>query len=275
MGIFLRRIIPQPVRTAVVSRLRVIRWEGDYPSWPAAMRESGGYNEGRILRRSIRALRKVRAGGAKYEQDGVAFDAHPTVWPAMTAIREQVAKSNDRLRLVDFGGALGSLYFKFKPVWDGISDVRWQVIEQAHYVTAGRKEFADERLSFHLFAEAGPLMGESDVLLLSSVLQYLERPHETLDAMLAAHFSLVVMDRTPLITRGRDRLTVQHVPPALGRASYPCWHFDRDRLLAHFSADYEMRMEFPAADGRLEGADYRGFVFRRKVEAVSVPGSLP
>ncbi len=263
-GRLARRLVPQRLRRWLSYRWLEIRWEGDYASWQEVRRVAGGYDEARILRRSIRALRKVRTGHARYEQDGVAFESAPGGWPAMAAIREQAARSGDRLGLVDFGGALGSLYFKYQPVWDGISSVRWHVIEQPHFVTAGREEFADERLSFHLPDEAGAVSASANVLLLSSVLQYLEEPHTCLEAWLAHRFPLVVLDRTPLITRGRDRLTLQQVPPALGRASYPCWHFDRERLLAHFTADYELRLEFPGADGELGGASYRGFVFVRK-----------
>lgn len=275
LELFARHMVPRPVRRWLASRWQDIRWEGDYAGWPEARRAAGGYDQERILQRSIRALRKVRAGGARYEQDGVAFHAPPGGWPAMTAIRAQAAQSDGRLGLVDFGGALGSLYYKYKTVWDGIADVRWQVIEQPHYVAAGQREFADGRLTFHVQAEAAAVARTSDVLLLSSVLQYLEQPHENLDALLAHRFALVVLDRTPLITRGRDRLTVQQVPPAVGRASYPCWHFDRDRLLAHFAADYDLQLEFPGADGALGGAIYRGFVFRRRAGAVAAPRRLP
>jgi putative methyltransferase (TIGR04325 family) len=270
-----RVLIPEKMRRAVRRRWLDLRWEGDHPDWRSAQAASRGYDAPAILARVLHAARQVKRGEADYERDGVAFHGPTPAWPAWPWLLAWAHGNGGALRLLDFGGSLGSLYFQHRASLSGLAEVKWRVVEQPLFARAGAAELADPSLAFFESPEAAERDGRSDGLVLSSVLQYLERPHETMDELLSHRFPLVVMDRTPLITGGRDRLTVQHVPPALGRASYPCWHFNRERLLAHFAPAYILRHEFAAADGELGGASYRGFVFVRKDVLLEHPEDKP
>lgn len=259
----LRALVPPPVRRALRRRFLSIRWEGDYNSWPEAAARATGYHAPAILEKVQQALREVREGRALFERDGVAMREPAPPWPALPGITQAALSAGSRLRVLDFGGSLGSLYFQHKAAWDTFREVSWRVVEQPAFVAVGQRDLADSRLAFFATIESATAQGPTDVLLLSSVLQYLPEPHATLDLLLAKRFPLVVLDRVPLIDRGRDRLTIQHVPASINKASYPCWYFDRERLLAHFSAAYEIQAEFAGADGDRDGATYVGFVFKR------------
>lgn len=52
------------------------------------------------------------------------------------------------LKVCDFGGSLESTYYQNKKFLDKITDVSWGVVEQRHFVDAGKKDFEDDRLKF-------------------------------------------------------------------------------------------------------------------------------
>ena len=47
---------------------------------------------------------------------------------------------------------------------------------------------------------------------------------------------------------GRDRLTVQKVPPEIYSASYPCWFFDKKKFHAFFRDKYSVAATFDSSD---------------------------
>ena len=52
------------------------------------------------------------------------------------------------LSVLDFGGSLGSTYYQNKKFLDSLDDVSWNIVEQKHFVDAGKEDFEDERLRF-------------------------------------------------------------------------------------------------------------------------------
>jgi putative methyltransferase (TIGR04325 family) len=141
--------------------------------------------------------------------------------------------------------------------------VRWHVVEQAHFVAAGRREFETEGLRFFASLEEGAAAGPREVILLSSVLPYLEAPHALLAEVARLGFRQVIIDRTGFVTGGRDRLTRQQVPPAVYPASYPCWFFDRDTLLRSLGASYRVAAEWSTFDQADIAAEFRGLLLER------------
>jgi len=61
-----------------------------------------------------------------------------------------------------------------------------------------------------------------------------------------------------------SKLTVQRVPRHIYPATYPCWFFDRERLLAHFAPDFELVSEHANEDGAGSGLTFGGFLFARR-----------
>ena len=76
-------------------------------------------------------------------------------------------------------------------------------------------------------------------------------------------FGHVLIDRTGFVSGAADRLTVQRVPPAIYDASYPCWFFAREKLLAPFAADYRVVAEWPSFDAVDIAAEFRGLLLER------------
>lgn len=263
MKSFLKAVLPESWRRLLRPSRRWQWFRGDYRSWAEARAASAGYDDAAVLQRVVAATRDVRAGRAAWERDGSTF-AEPAVnEPLLAALQAVRAACGGKLDLVDFGGGLGGTWRQHRDALGGDTGVKWTVVEQPHYVTAGR-EFADGVVQFQPSLDAGPSSGPGRAVLLSSVLQYLEHPHELLGELDRRGFDHVIIDRTALAVDGRDRIVVQHTPPSLGGGSYPAWFFNRDRLLAALGPRFALQAEWPGFDDVDPRVAYRGFRFRRQ-----------
>lgn len=254
-----RGLLPRRWVDAIVERFFRVRWTGDYPDWATAKRASTGYDTEEILQKVVSATRAVRDGLARYERDGVVFHDEPPPWPALEYLRG--AASGGRLRVLDFGGALGSTYFQYRRALPEVKNVTWAVVEQPMFVGAGDVEFESAELGFYPTVTAAQSAGTADVLLLSGVIQCIEEPHALLAELLQMPWRLIVLDRVALHEGARDRLTVQKVPRSIYRASYPAWFFRQDGLMAHFAENYRCVAEFTNGDPGASGFRFMGFVF--------------
>jgi putative methyltransferase (TIGR04325 family) len=239
-------------------------FSGDFATWSEARARCSGYDSPLILERVTAAARAVRDGHAAYERDSVTFAEPAPHWPLLSCLMYAAARTGGRLEVLDFGGSLGSLYFQHRAWMDHLAAVRWRIVEQQAFVEVGRREFAVGGLSFHLSLEEACAEGRPSVVLLSSVLPYLEKPHDLLADIVQRGFPFVLIDRTGCVrSGGRDRLLIQRVPPSIYPASYPCWFFDYSGLVRHFARDYALRGKFAGFDRADIEADFAGLFFER------------
>lgn len=265
-----RRIVGRLQRIAGTQAPGGLGLTGDYASWGEALAASTGYDDAAILEKTRVAALKAKNGEAAFERDSLAFERAEYAWPMLAALLWVAAKDGGRLSVLDFGGSLGSTYFQHRAFLAGISGLRWNVVEQAGHVEVGRREFQDERLGFHPTIADAVADSAPNVVVLSSVLQYLDRPHEILTDILELDCDNLVLDRTTVWDGSRDRLCVQHVPPAIYDASYPCWVFSEGELNAQLAAAgfaevAELDTE-ELADGELRYRE-RGAVLERSATA--------
>ena len=73
----------------------------------------------------------------------------------------------------------------------------------------------------------------------------------------------IVVEGTGFTCGGGARLTVQHVPASIYRASYPCWFLDRAGLLAVLATHYRLAWELPSPGPAPEGGEFRSLVLER------------
>lgn len=257
------RLAPAPLRRWLGRRLHGRLYRGDYPDWPTARAAARGYDDAAILERVIAATRAVRDGEAAWERDTVLFrepERNERLWPVL---REAAESDAGRLRVLDVGGALGSVWWQHRRWLAELPEVRWCVVEQPAFVTAGRREFAGDTLQFHEGIDEAIRAERPNLILLSSVLPYVERPHALLASLADGECARLAIDRTGFTTLGRDRITVQHVPASIYEASYPCRLFDRAGLLAALGPRWRVADEWPSVDGSGPWFDYRGLWLRR------------
>lgn len=239
-------------------------WHGNYPSWEEAKNASTGYDTDEILNKVRTALLKIKNGEAVYERDSVLFDEIQYSWALLSALMLVTVKSNGRLSVLDFGGSLGSTYFQNRKFLDQLLDVTWNIVEQKHFVDAGKKDFENNRLKFYYDVNSCVEAEKPNVLVLSSVLQYIEKPYMLLDDILKYNFEYVLIDRTPFSTKNINEIKLQIVPPNIYSASYPCHFFNQEYFEGYFnSKKYNLIEKFDALDDSSSDYRFKGIILKK------------
>lgn len=245
-----------------------IQYGGRYADMASAAQHCATYAAAEILDNVAAATQAVLRGEAPAERDGVLLASKPVPYPIIAEILFSAARAGGkRLAVCDFGGSLGSVYRACDDFLAPLPAVAWGVVEQSHFVAYGQEHLADGRLQFYPSIEACCQAIAPDVLVLSSVLQYLEHPREFLGALAAGPWTSIIIDRTPLVSAPASFVAIQKLPKRWrGGASYPSWLFRRDELLDSLKG-FTLIAEFPASDGSIGSgahrADFHGFIFRR------------
>lgn len=217
-----------------------IRFEGDYENWADAASKCSGYDADGILTKVLDATLAVKRGDAAFERDSVLFNEIEYAWPVLAGLMGAAARNGGRLNVLDFGGALGSSYFQNREFLRMLPDSRWNVVEQAHYVEAGQANLQDEQLRFYKTIEDCLIENQPNVVLLSSVLQYLESPAEIVRKLSAVGATCLIVDRTSFSTQPEDRIIVQRVLPPIYDASYPMWVLSLERFKNMLDSDWRL-----------------------------------
>jgi len=244
-----------------------IRFTGDFKSWEEAERKSTGYSAPQILEKTRAALLKVKAGQAAFERDSMAFATMEHDFSLLAGLLRAAAADHGRLSILDFGGSLGGTYFQCREFLSPIDVLRWSVVDQPGHVACGKTDFANEELKFYGTIAECLREQNPNVLLLSGVLQYLREPYVFLENVLRGGIPCVIVERTAFNDAGRDRLTIQHVPPWLYDASYPAWFLSEPRFRKVFEEKYDLVCAYVSDEqAPLEGgkAVFKGFHFERK-----------
>ena len=218
-------------------------WFGDYPTWHEARNDTSGYDCNVILDKVKTSLLKVKSGEVMFERDSVIFDEIHYSWGVLAALLFEASKNKGKLEVLDFGGSLGSGYFQNRQALRHLESLHWSILEQGHFVFCGKENFENEELSFfHNYKEFAASRPVPHVLLLSSVIQYIEEPFELLKELLSYNISTVVIDITTFIDGDRDVITIQKVPPHIYDASYPARFFNKEKLIAFFTKHNYQKM---------------------------------
>ena len=236
-------------------------FSGNYSTWDEARKASGGYDSDVILSKVKDALLKVKSGAAVHERDSVLFEKVRYSWPLLASLLWIASREDNRLNVIDFGGSLGSSYFQNRKMLSHLRELTWNIIEQRNFVECGKQYFEDEHLRFYYGIEDCLKEQHADIILLSSVIQYLEEPYDLLQTIIGKRIKYLVFDRTPFLDRGNDRITVQKVPVEIYPASYPSWFFNLDKFLKFLSDDYELIADFESNDHATIPSVFKGFTF--------------
>ncbi len=199
------------------------------PTWQDALRVSAGYAATGIFEKALRAARDVRDGKAAFERDTVTFQQpeylhQMLAWMLVTRLR------HGKLSVLDFGGGFGSRYFQHKALFRDAGNLIWAVVEQSNIAEAGQAEFSTEALKFFETIEQAEQVVAPNFLMMSGVIQYLERPYDLLEALLVKKIPSLLIDRTMARQDMCDELYIQHVPPSIYQASYPVWFLDARKI---------------------------------------------
>lgn len=240
-------------------------WKGNYSSWNEAQKKCSGYNSDTIFTKVKEALLKVKSGEAIFERDSVIFDKIHYSFPLLSALSIVALKNKGKLNVLDFGGSLGSSYYQNRNIFKDINEFNWCIVEQPHFVKEGLISFADTNLHFFYDVESCMKEFRIDTLLLASVLQYLEDPYSFLDEIISKNIEYIIIDRTPILTKGEDRITIQKVPKNIYEAKYPCRILNEQKLVNYLSTHYDLIYDFESPERmNLKNAVLKAYFFKRK-----------
>jgi putative methyltransferase (TIGR04325 family) len=260
---FARDCLPTVVvRQLNKRRSRGLYFDGDFSSWKEANAHCTGYDAMDILDKVLAATLKVKHGDAVFERDSVLFDEIEYSWPVLTGLMWASARNDGKLNVLDFGGALGSGYYQNRKFLQSLLDVKWNVVEQAHFVEAGRKHIADEQLRFYKTIDECLQENQPNVILLSSVIQYLKSPNEILNLLKIANADCLLIDRTPFSELDTDKLVVQNVPASIYKASYPMWIFSRSKFESELLINWNIVAKNISPEGSAQTKNGFNFLFQ-------------
>lgn len=266
----LKQIVPKPLVKMIrkLKKTTEFAWFTPYPSWEEAKKASTGYDAQNILEECKNALLKVRDGEAVYERDSVIFDEIQYSWGLLAGLQKAALANNNELCIIDFGGSLGSTYYQNKKFLQDVKKITWCIVEQPHFVETGKQFFENEDLKFYSNIEDCLKEQKPNVLILSSVLQYLENPYEWVDKFISYQIPFIIFDRTAIVIDHKDMICLQHVPAEIHEASYPCWFFNKEKLLVHFEKTYDFLGAFdngfmPPSMLENKKLIWEGFIFKK------------
>lgn len=264
----LKELIPPFVYERVASLYRnlnknnFIYWEGDYKSWDEASALCKGYDASEVFEKVKSASLAVKNGNAVFERDGVLFYHEEYSWELLACLFKIATEFKGRLSVLDFGGSLGSTYFQQKKIVTGLFPLTWCIVEQKQFVEFGKAGLEDDVLKFEYTVEDALEKNDSNVLLLGSVLQYLQDPYTWLKKFRDKKIPYMLIDRTPFIQGSVDRLTVQHVPERIYKATYPGWFFSEQKFMETILKDYSLIASYTLQDKSNIRAEFKGLFLK-------------
>jgi putative methyltransferase (TIGR04325 family) len=258
------------MRRAMHRRDLGIFLDGDYITWEKAKVRCSGYDDKEILAKVLDATLKVKRGEAACERDSMLFDEMQYFRPVLAGLMWAAARNGGRLNVLDFDGALGSSYFQNRKFLQTLSEVHWNVVEQSNYVDAGQANIQNQNLRFYKTIKDCLDENQSQVILLSSVLQYLKEPEKLLEELTSLGIENILIDRTSFMADGEQkRIFVQHVPKSIYKASYPIWLFNENEFVRILSSKgYELIESFDALDSLDDRGVWKVFFFCRRGDHV-------
>lgn len=240
-------------------------WRGNYSSWAEAKQKCTGYDSSVILEKVTESSLKVKDGLVPYERDSVTFDQIMYSFPVLSGLMWVAARNEGKINVLDFGGSLGSSYFQNKEFLDSLKDYHWCIVEQPNFVATGKEKFENPKLHFFYTVDECLQSYPVDVVLFSSVLQYMETPFLMLDEIFSRNIKYIIVDLTRFLIKGPDRITIQKVPKWIYKANYCCWFFNEEKFLNHFSPFYDLIFDFTIPEIINVRSVCKGYFFKRKM----------
>lgn len=221
---------------------------GPYNTWEEAKKKATGYDAQDIID-SVRQAALAQKQNNTFVRDSVELEKPDHSYPLLTALLSLLLNKPD-INIIDFGGGLGSTYYNCKKfITSEKFRVIWHIIEQSNFVKIGQQDHQTESLLF--FDAIEHIKCDIDMLILSSVLQYLPNASELIKQIKEKKYPYIFIDRlaSHISMHQATTIMVEHVPTYVYKASYPCRIFNYDDLLNAFTDQYDVVSEFMANEG--------------------------
>lgn len=239
---------------------------GNFRCWDDAEKSVTGYEDAAIAQKVLQATKQVMEGKACYERDSILF-YNPEFNFRLIGIFGLLVARKNHINILDFGGALGSEYWKNRSfLYKFGTEFTWNVVEQDSYVKLGKEEVSNEELKF--YNNINQLKDKIDLVILSGILQYLPDYKSILSQLLDLDAEFILIERQ--IVSDKSRICVQYVGKNIYTASYPVHILEEKELLDIFMEKYKKVTEFVSevdpVKAYVDGKEfyYKGYLMERK-----------
>jgi putative methyltransferase (TIGR04325 family) len=222
-------------------------YAGEFQTWESGKSATRGYQDPEIAAKVAAGASAVLEGRAVYERDSIIFSSRQYSLPLAAALMWCGLKNCGTLKVLDFGGGLGTSYFQNLPFLSLLDRVEWAIVEQDSFVEQAKTVFAGSKLTFYSEIEEGLKRVSPDVVLVSSSLQYVEKPYDVLRAIVEQATEMVVFDRTLFGSGAEDFVTRQTVPDEIFSATIPTWIFSEPKFESFMSDRYLLVSRFSSS----------------------------
>lgn len=270
LKLVLKSLLPPILLTYLQRKIfkSLICFTGPYENWEQAQNDSFGYDDNYILEKVTNAILKVKNGEAVYERDAITFNKIQYSWPVAATLMWAAVENKGCLSILDFGGSLGSSYFQNRQLLDSLKTVRWSIIEQQKFVRRGKELLENNQLIFYEEIEECIQKENPNIVLFSSVLQYLKNPSETIKRAISHSPSFVVIDLTIVNSSSRNQIYVQKNPKNICHSSYSVQSLAESEILSVLiKENYQLidtfysSIDFPSL--QFINSEFKGFIFKK------------
>jgi putative methyltransferase (TIGR04325 family) len=217
----------------ILSRALLSRLIGFTPvdSWNTAVAKSVGYESTSVVGPVVEATRQLRD---EWQDAVLATSRYQQVATGMLyCIAQSALKPSQTIRVLDFGGGGADYFYQFQKFAPHFN-FDWTVLETPALAKAMQRELGQDHANVRWVDSFEKTIETYDVILCSSVLQYLEKPFEVL-AELVKKSQFLILNRIPLVDTAEHFVAVQRIVTKRKRGSYPAHFFSESKFVQDLS----------------------------------------
>ena len=264
INFYIKLIFPKFI-IKIINKLfnREIKFIGNYRNWSAAIKNSKGYSDNKIFIKSKESFLQVFRKKAKFERDSLLFYSEIINYPLIKILNKFQKTKGACLNVLDFGGSFGSTYFQNYSILKNKNRFDWAIVEQIKLVKFMRKFKLEDNLNFYLSISNYITQRRPDVVLFSSVIQYLKSPYKIINFLIKKKIKFFLFLKTPFFY-DKEVIKVQKVPKHIYDSSYPIRIFNQCSFLKIFlDNNYKVnRNYFPNEE--IDDIFFKNFIFELK-----------
>lgn len=202
-----------------------------------------GYSDLCIANKIYESTERVINGEAKYERDGLLFtddDWDVNIIASILFVMNFLKKNE--INIVDFGGGMGTTYYKNQDILSKITSQNWNIIEQEVFIKFGQK-LNNPKVKFYssiddFIAASG---SQIDLIIISNTLQYIDNSYSLIENL--HHKSkFILINKVPLSNHFEDKLFLQKISPKIYNAIYYIRVFSKSLFLKYINKKFILIM---------------------------------
>jgi putative methyltransferase (TIGR04325 family) len=254
---YLKFFLPRIIKNLINSILnRNIKLKGNYSLWKDACKNSSGYDDNVIFNKAKKSFNNVINNKAKFERDTVLFYEDDPDLELIYIIKKLYNKKN--IRICDFGGSFASSYFQNISFLDK-KKIEWNIVEQKKIVKYAKEKLKIKDLNFY-YNIKNILNKNIDLIIFSSVIQYLEDPYVLLKEITKKKIKNIIISRTPFFQQ-KEIIKIQYVPKHIYNSSYPVRIFNNFFFLEFMKTNgYKIKKKLKI-DEKIDKYNYESYYF--------------